>query len=96
MKRTDAASVGDILKLYLEMDGDTRRFDCRKLEYSWADVVGPVINRATTRRYVEGSTLHVYINQAPLKSELTFMAQPLVKALNEHVGKEIIDKIVFH
>lgn len=96
MKKTEAVSLGDILKLYIEMDGNGDEFDRRKIEFVWSEVVGPVINRATTRRHVEGDTLHVYISSAPLKSELAFMAEPLVKALNNAVGKEVINKVVIH
>lgn len=96
MKKTEAIAVGDILRLYIDMGGNTDEFDRRKIEYAWADIVGPDINRATVSRRVQGDVLHVHISSAPLKNELTYATQPLVKALNEAVGKQIINKIVFH
>lgn len=96
MKRTEPLSITEILDLYMNMGGNRDEMDRRKVEFAWADVVGQTINRATTRRYVDGSTLHVYLNSAPLKSELSFMTAPLVKALNEAVGSDVINKIVFH
>lgn len=96
MKRTDPVALGEILDLYINTDGNRAEFNRRKVEYCWAEVVGPEINRATTSRYVQGSTLHVNLSSAPLKSELSFMTAPLIKALNDAVGDNVIDKIVFH
>lgn len=96
MKRTDAIAVGDILKAMIESEGDTATFDRQKVSFLWSEIAGPTINRATTRRFVDGDTLHVFISSAPLKSELAFMAGGLVEKLNEAVGKRIIKKIAIH
>lgn len=96
MKKTEALAVGDILKAMIESDGDTAVLDRQKINFLWSEVVGPVINRATIRRYVEGDTLHVFISSAPLKSELAFMAPGLTDKLNEAVGKKIIRRIAIH
>ncbi len=96
MKRTEAKSVGEIIQDVIESDGNKEQFDRRKICYAWADVVGPTINRVTTRKYVEGRTLHVYISSAAIKSELAFMTEPLIKQLNDAVGSFVISKIAIH
>lgn len=96
MKKSDAMSVTDILNLYINDAGQRDVFDRRKVEYLWADIVGQAINRATIRRYVDGDVLHVYISSAPLKSEIAFMADAIVKALNDAVGSQIITKLAIH
>ncbi len=89
-------SVTDILNLYINDAGRRDVFDRHKIEYLWGDVVGQAINRATIRRYVDGDVLHVYISSAPLKSELAFMAEAIVKTLNNAVGSQIISKLAIH
>lgn len=96
MKKTEAMSVTDILNLYIEDAGRRDVFDRRKVEFLWGEVVGQAINRATLRRYVDGDVLHVYLSSAPLKSELAFMAEAIVKALNDAVGSQIINKLAIH
>lgn len=96
MKRTQAMAVGEILRLYIDHDGDRAEFDRRKVEYLWSRVVGPSINKATVSRRVIGDVMHVTISSAPMRNELAFMAPALVKALNEAVGAEVISKILFH
>ncbi len=96
MKKTEAMSVTDILNLYINDAGHRDVFDRRKVEFLWGEVVGQAINRATLRRYVDGDVLHVYLSSAPLKSELAFMAEAIVKALNDAVGSQIINKLAIH
>lgn len=96
MKKTEAQQVGDLLKAMMESGGDTDSFNRQKLTYLWSEIVGPIINQATTRRYVEGDILHVYISSGPLKNELAYMTPRLVDKLNEAVGQRVIKKIVIH
>lgn len=96
MKRTEAMAVGDILKAMMDSEGDTAEFDRQKASYLWSEIVGEYINRQTIRRYVDGSTLHVFIASGPLKSELAFMIPSIIEKLNEAIGKRIIKKIQIH
>lgn len=96
MKQTEAIHVGALLKMMMESDGDRDTFDRQKASYLWSEIVGPVINQATTRRYVDKDTLHVFIASAPLKSELAFVKSSLIDKINEAIGRTILKKIVIH
>lgn len=96
MKPTEAIQVGDLLKAMMESDGNSDEFFRQKVCYLWADVVGPVINRATIRCHVDGSVLHVYITSGPIKSELALMSARLVNDLNKACGRPILTKIAIH
>lgn len=96
MKRSEALAVGDILRAMLESDGDLATFDRQKLCYLWSEIVGSYINRHTSKRFVDGDTLHVFIDSGPLKSELQYMVSTLIDQLNNAVGKRIIKRIAIH
>lgn len=96
MKRTDPKTIGRIIDEALNDAGLTTSFNEQKLCHLWAEIVGPGINRYTTRRYVDRATLHVYISSAPLKNELSFLRRRLVSQLNEAVGAHVIDNITIH
>lgn len=96
MKRHEAESVGSIIKRAFESAGNAPAFDRQQVCYLWSEVVGPSINRQTTRRWVEGDTMHVCIRSASLRNDLGFMASSLVEKLNEAVGKPVIRRILFH
>lgn len=80
------------------MDASARKDDmlAMRAAYLWTDVVGPGVNRYTTRRYVKDGVLHVYISSGPLKSELSFRREAIAKAINEILGREVVKSIRLH
>lgn len=96
MKRRDPVQIGELIRLTVENAGIAERFDNQKVCYLWSEVVGPTINRLTTRRWVSHDELHVVIASGPLKTELAYMSENLVKRLNEIVGHHVISKIIIH
>ncbi|MEE1207834.1 MAG: DUF721 domain-containing protein [Muribaculaceae bacterium] len=96
MKRHEAESVGDIIRQAFERAGAAETFDRQRVSYLWPEIVGPSINRETTRRWVDGDTLHVCIASASLRNDLGYMAPSLVEKLNAAAGKPVIRRILFH
>lgn len=95
MKRSEPVSIGDIISKVFNESGP--KILHQQASYLWTEVVGPGVNRYTTRRYVtpEG-VMHVYISSAPLKNELQFMRRRLVDAINSRIGQEVITAIEIH
>ncbi len=97
MKRTDPRLFADIFAEGMQRAGLTDTYDLQRASYLWAEVVGPTVNRLTTRRYIDDNgTLHVYISSAPLKSELSFLTDTLIKRINNAVGKNVLKSIIIH
>lgn len=96
MKRTEPQLLNDIIKDYLRADGMEQRHNEQRAAYLWPEVVGPGVNRYTTRRYVHQGVMHVYISSASLKSELAFHKDRLIQAINDAVGTPVITSITFH
>lgn len=96
MKRTYPKHIAGIIDEAMERAGLTESLNTQKAAAAWIDVVGPAINRYTTRRYVSGGVLHVYLTSAPLKNELSFNRDRLISAINRVVGAEVITDVHFH
>lgn len=96
MKRTEAQSIKEIIDKAISNQNLSGAFNEQKAGYVWQEIVGPTINRYTTRRYVENGTLHVYISSAPLKNELQFLKTKLIAEVNKAVGTNVITNIVIH
>lgn len=96
MKRTYPKHIAAIIDEAMDRAGLTDTLNEQRAASAWADVVGPSINRYTTRRYVDHGVLHVYMTSAPLKNELGFARTRLIEAINRHVGAETVTEIVFH
>lgn len=96
MKRSEPKILGDIIRESLRRDGIENRFDEQRAAYMWGDVVGPGVNRYTTRRFVESGVLHVYLSSASLKQELSFMKAEIIAAINKAVGSDTVKFLQLH
>lgn len=96
MKRTEPMSLREIIDRV--MDNSARKDDmlAMRAAYLWTDVVGPGVNRFTTRRYMRDGVLHVYISSGPLKNELSFQREAIARAINDILGKEVVTAIKIH
>ncbi len=96
MKRRDPQRIGDIIELVVAQSGLTETMAAQRACYLWPEVVGPAINRYTSRRYVDGSVLHVFITSAALRNELSFMRAKIISSLNSIVGSDVITDLIIH
>ncbi len=96
MKRTEAQSIRQIIEKALSQSEQRDAIQEQRACYLWPEIVGPSINRYTTRRFVENGRLHVFISSAPLKNELSFHRTGLRDTLNRAVGADVISEIVIH
>lgn len=96
MKRSEPTLLADIIRESLRHDGIETRFEEQRAAYLWPEIVGPGVNRYTSRRYVEAGVLHVYITSASLKQELSYLRPRLIEAINAAVGSRVITDILLH
>ena len=96
MKKREALSIGEIIRRAIEQTGKSDEFDRQQACFLWSEIVGPAINRQTTRRWIDRDTLHVTIASAARKNELLFLAPALVDRINSAVGRPVITQIIIH
>lgn len=60
----------------------------------WNQQMGPAIEKYTTSLKLEGSTLYVQLSSSVLREELSYGKEKIIRILNEHLGKELIKKLV--
>jgi hypothetical protein len=96
MKRSEPKLLVDIINEALRRDGLQTEFNEQRALYLWPQVVGPGVNRYTTRRFMDHGVMHVFISSATLKNDLSFMRPRLIEALNQLVGANTVTDIVLH
>lgn len=96
MKRTYPRHIAAIIDEAIDRAGLTDSLNEQRAAAAWAEIVGPGINRYTSRRYVDHGVLHVYLTSAPLKNELSFSLTDLAAAINKAIGSETVREIVLH
>ncbi|MDE5940667.1 MAG: DUF721 domain-containing protein [Muribaculaceae bacterium] len=96
MKRTDPMSVRQIIDMVVDRSASKTEMLQHRASYMWPDIVGQGVNRHTTRRYVSRGVLHVYLDSAPMKTEIEFQKSAIVAAINAALGSEVLTNLVIH
>ena len=87
--------LSEVIKdfLYSEARLDARLAE-QKLIASWNGIMGPIIAKHTLGIYIYNKQLFVKVDSSVIRQELAYAKSQIVKSLNDHVGKKIIDQIV--
>ena len=67
-----------------------------RIKDAWKNVMGKNVNTYTTNIKLNKEIIFVKLSSAPLKNELVYRADTIVKLLNNELGKEKIKKIKFY
>lgn len=94
MSKNDV-KLGDALKELLETYRLNSKLDEVNLIQQWGKVLGPVIDKHTSKLFINQGVLYVVLDSAALKQELSYSKSMIVSNLNKAVGKEVITGIVF-
>lgn len=65
-----------------------------RVEQAWKTTMGASVSQYTRGVNFRGSTLFVNLNSAPLREELSYEKEKILRHLNEALGAEIISKLV--
>lgn len=87
-------SLGDAIKSFLKDSRLNKGMQSAKLETSWEDIVGKTIAKYTDKVEVKGQTLFIHTQVAPLKQELMFQKELILKRVNEMFGENLVKELV--
>ncbi len=94
MRRTDSEPISDVVYQYLREQGLETPLNEFRLIQAWNTVMGKTVSRYTQDLQIHNQVLYVTLSSAPLKNEIMMRRTQLAKALNEHVGAQVISSIV--
>lgn len=95
MRRKETQKISDILKEFTSNSNIGHKLQETRLIENWGILLGPVIQNSTQRIFISKRVLFVYIESPIVRHELFMMRTRLREALNESVGEDVIDTIVF-
>ena len=90
-EKTLKQAIEELIDAYRLQNGLTES----KAIHAWEEIAGEFIAKRTEALYIRKNTLFVKINSAALKSELFYSKTNLMDAMNDAVGKKVIEDIVF-
>lgn len=67
-----------------------------QIEEVWEELMGKTIAKYTDKIKITGTTLFVTTSVAPLKNELLFQKETIIKRVNESLGERAIKDVVIN
>ena len=95
MRRQKAALLGDIVNQVLREEGLETPYNEYRLVEAWPEVMGEGIARYTASVSIRNRTLYVRLTSSVVRHELFAGRAALVRRLNDYVGAQVIDNIIF-
>lgn len=95
MRRNKSEHIGEVIEQYidaLKLRAKMRQFHAKKY---WHELMGPAISKHTKYLYFKGGKLFVAIDSPVLKNELMMNRQKIRQTINNKVGGDIIEEIIF-
>ena len=93
-RKSNQQSLGDVIKDFLRESGWEQKLDEVKIITEWDKLLGASLAKYTDEVFISNNKLHIRLNSATLRQELSYQRSELVKKLNDTVGKEIITDII--
>jgi predicted nucleic acid-binding Zn ribbon protein len=87
-------SIGDALKQFLNKSRIKGSVQAMQIEEAWEQIMGKTIARYTEKIQIHGNTLYITTHMAPLKQELLFQKENIIKRVNESLGERTIKEVV--
>ena len=91
---TEPEKINKILDLFVKKGKLKNGLNQIKVKKAWEKNFGLNINKYTTEIKLKNSTLVVNLSSAPLKEELSYKKEKILKILKKEIGEEIIKKII--
>lgn len=87
-------SMSDAMKHFLRTSKISSSLRALQIEDVWETLMGKTIAKYTEKIQIYGSTLYITTTVAPLKQELLYQKENIVKRVNEALGEEKIKEVV--
>ncbi len=91
---SDAISLGDAVKKFLESSRIKNQIQSLSIEDHWEKIMGKTIANYTDKIEIRNKTLFIYTTVAPLKNELVFQKELIIQRVNEQIGADSITEVV--
>jgi len=94
-RNNEHVSIKDVLKDFVDTNNLQTGLDKVNVADTWANLMGNGVNNYTTAIQLKRDTLYVQLSSSVLREELSYGKDKIIAMLNESLGKDIIQKLVF-
>ena len=83
--------IKDLLQTY-RLDEKLNKMHLGKV---WEKLMGKTIAKHTRELYINKKKLYIKFDSAALRNELSYAKEKVIKMINEEMGEEVVEDIVF-
>lgn len=95
MKKSNEQSLGEAIRAFIKKHELSGKLAEAEVVAAWSKVLGPAIDRRTVKiRLEKDGTVFAELNSSTLRQELMMQRTKLADALNQSIGREIVENIV--
>lgn len=87
--------LGELLEDVIERLGVQEKVDEARVVDAWDAVAGDQVRKVTESAWMKGGTLYVKIASAAWRQELHMNRRAWRQRINDELGKEVVEKMVF-
>ncbi len=87
-------SLQDALKKFIKNSRFKNEIQAYQIKEVWENIMGKTVAKYTESIQIIGKTLFISTPVAPLKNELSFQKDTILKRVNEALGENLITEVV--
>ena len=87
-------SLGEALQQFIKNSRFKTDIQAFQIKEVWENIMGKTVSKYTENIQIIGKTLFISTSVAPLKNELSFQKDTILKRVNEALGENVITEVV--
>ncbi len=87
-------SIKDSLKSWKKNYAHSDRINEIEIQQIWKEELGEIVNRYTSSIKIQNDTLYIKTTSAPLKSDLYYRTEEILKLVNQRIEPRVLKNIV--
>ena len=87
-------SLGDALRKFLHQSQLKGSIQALQIEEVWEQIMGKTVARYTDKIRIHGQTLYIDTTVAPLRQELMYQKETILRRVNEALGEVAVKEVV--
>lgn len=94
MRKSNEQTLKEVLQDMVEFYKLRSKLNQTKVQQLWNRMMGQVVSNYTTDIKLRRKKLYISISSAPLRQELSYGKEKIIKMLNEELGGEFIEDVI--
>ncbi|MDA8594993.1 DUF721 domain-containing protein [Flavobacteriaceae bacterium] len=93
-RKRDTESIKSVIDQMISSSKLKTGMQRMSVKDAWGEVMGPGVLNYTTNVSLKAGTLEVRMSSSTLREELNYGKEKIAKMLNEHIGEELITRVI--